>query len=85
MPRLTQDRLLGYQFSVHHRTEPLVDKGQAVHDGQGNVRVIDVWDLVFVDPQTGHTLVFPFTREAKDGLVQALTGGIVVANGVPRI
>lgn len=81
MPRVTTDRLLGYGFACQHRTEPVMENGQVLHDGRGDVRVADIWDLVFADPTTGHTLIFPLSRDARDALVQSLTGGILVANG----
>lgn len=84
MPLIRQDQLLGYQVEVRQRREPIIDGAHEVYQQNGDPKLRDVWDLVFVDPQTAHAIVVSFDRDARDNLVQALTGGIMVADTVPQ-
>ena len=46
----------------------------------------DFWIVVFTDRDDGSQIRVGLTRKGRDGLVQDLTGGIVLAGGeLPRI
>ena len=47
-----------------------------------------LWVLSFTEmqPPTGHQIMFEMNRDTRDGLVRALTDGIVLAGGeLPRL
>lgn len=46
-----------------------------------NPEIVDVWQLILIDQQTGDQTVIAFRDGVRDTLVQQLTGGIVIANG----
>ena len=81
--RKTTDELEGYAFNVVRGERPVVDPkdGQVVRDRDGQPRIEEATLIVFVDPQTAHTVIVPLSEVARLELIRQLTGGVVVANG----
>lgn len=82
MPRFTQDRLLGYQFQVVVEHVPKADeRGNVIHNGNGEPKTEEMRTLVLQDPATGHQVAVPLSLDARDELVRQLTGGLIVPTG----
>jgi hypothetical protein len=61
-------RLRGWSVNIQKRMEPGID---------------DEWILTFTEtsPPTGDQIIFEMNRKTRDGIVRALTDGIVLAGG----
>jgi len=82
MPRQIEERLVGYQFGVSRSEAPVRDEqGNVVHTIKGGPKTETEWLLELVDLQPTHVHVvrIPLTRQARDSLVEQLTGGIAIA------
>lgn len=83
MPRVTQERLLGYGFQVIKETVPQIDEGdgQIIHGANGQPKTTEETVIVFVDPVSAHRVDVPLSEEARGEMVKQLTGGIVLPSG----
>jgi hypothetical protein len=88
MPRDVQETLLGVQWAIRQIEVPETDeRGNVIHQlGNGAPpRMKPQWvlDLTEQAPHERRTIHVPFDKDAKDRLVEALTGGIQVASQLP--
>ena len=88
MAREVSETLIGYQFSVRQGEVPVTDeKGNPLFKGgAGGPKMQPQWIIDFIEttPHVRHIVHVPLSREAKDTLVRALTGGIAVASEIPQ-
>ncbi len=85
MPRQTQERLEGYAVQVVHHDQPATKDGQPVHDRHGNPQTVEMWTIVLTDPVSAHTVAIPLDKGGRDAVLQGLTSGLVIANGIPSV
>jgi hypothetical protein len=91
MARKTEITLAGIGFAVRKEQQQQAGPdGQPLFGQSGLPKMVDVWILDLIEqksPSEVEIIHVPFDADAKDRLVQQLTGGIVVApaNGVPAI
>ncbi len=83
MPKIIQERLVGYSIQIQRRSEQVVDNGQPVFNGKGDPKTQEVWDVVFFDPRSHHSISVGLDEQGRAALVAALTGGIVPAVELP--
>lgn len=85
MPRVIEERWIGIGFDVITEHTPVADeRGNVIHDAHGLPKTQEMTTLVFVIPLPDgqHIVRVPFTADGKRQLLEKLTGGIVIANGV---
>jgi len=82
MPRMITEDLVGYKLDLMQGERQVHDDGMPVFNGSGEPKMETTWLLVFtgMGPDGSmHRVMAPMLNaEAKDKLVQALTGGVVV-------
>jgi hypothetical protein len=71
--------LRGFHIGVEHEKQPEAPAGEE----NGGVEMVDIWTLVLteVSPPTNNQYRIGFRRDARDEIVRALTGGVVLAGG----
>lgn len=87
MARRTEITLAQVGWSVRKASEQqLDDKGNPLFGDSGLPRMVDLWilDLIENTPNGVEIIHVPFDEAAKERLVQALTGGLVVASELPK-
>lgn len=84
MPRQTVDRLIGYRFVVNRGQVPkIAEDGQPIFErGSGAPVMEELTEIAFLDEASGHTVVVPFSAEGRNHLIEQLTGGILLVDGV---
>lgn len=85
MPRIIEERWIGIGFDVRTEQAPVVKDGQPLHDagtGLPKTQEVTVLTLVLPMPDGQRVVHIPFEAAPKAELIQKLTGGIVVPNGV---
>lgn len=88
MSKVTVTRLRNHHIGVVH--DEAVDGKRTEAARQLDPTAAEVmqprWTIVLTDRDTGDQILLPLMREGRDGLVNDLTGGIVLAGGeLPRI
>jgi hypothetical protein len=80
LPRIVQERLIGYRFEVAQSEEQLADPkdGKPLFHANGQPKTQTITWTAFIDDSTGHRVEIPFNEDGKQKFVQALTGGVVV-------
>lgn len=84
MPRIIEERWVGIGYDVITEHLPVADDhGRPIHDANGLPRTEEHTTLVFIlqEPGVQRVVRIPFRQDAKTGLIQKLTGGIVIPNG----
>lgn len=78
MPRITEP--VAYGFAVNDATLPVIDQndGQPIRNGHGEPKTQPGKILTFVDPRAGDQIRVAFSLDARDQLVQQLTGGVIM-------
>lgn len=91
MARRTEITLAQIGFAVRKESQQQVaPDGQPLFGDSGLPKMVDVWILDLIEqrsPSEVEIIHVPFDEAAKERLVQALTGGLIVApaNGMPAV
>jgi hypothetical protein len=89
VPRIIEERWMGIGYDVITEHLPQTDeRGRPMHDGKGLPITLEHTTLVLICPMPdGQRIVrIPFREEARQQLIQKLTGGIVIpTNGAPHL
>lgn len=68
--------LTNAEIDVRHGQKPAAGFAEAAAGG-----MVDLWTLIFADPDTAETIEITIGKGTRDVLVERLTGGIVLAGG----
>lgn len=86
MPRKTEITLAQIVFAVRkERRQMTGPQGNPLFGDSGLPKMVDLWMLDLIDQSSAGIEIIhvPFDEDAKEKLVQQLTGGLVVANEMP--
>lgn len=85
MPALKQETLIGYSFKVETEQVQEFDPkdGQPLHDGLGQPKMVEQWNLILIEAATGlHKVIVPLGDVQRRELIRQLSGGIHLASPV---
>lgn len=87
MGRVVTERMVGVNWGIRRELVPVLGAdGAPIHDAHGLPKTEPRTTLVFesMEGAVKHVTEVPFDDDAKAKLVEALTGGIIIAgNGTP--